>query len=460
MQNKTKATATLITSAIFAAGTLPGFSPLTNFAAASQLGNFFLNLFNHGFIAATIGGMADWFAVTALFRKPLGIGFHTEILRRSRGKVADAIIEFVEKDLLAPQNIMDLVKDEDTAKLLTDYFEQHQGREKIKSLANEIFKELFANTDSAEISKAVAPILEGELNNLDARKIIDATVKVVTNERNGRKILTTLLETGRKILRSEHMQETILQKITELREAYEGDSTGRALVLSTLNLTDEKILTILNESVEQKISDTISILNIRGMVDTKTADAAKNLLNNFSNFVKTSAANFDAKTFHAEFQKLFSEKFDAAKYFETWINVNVKGEIDPAIIEKIQRQKAANPQHSRVVKIEKQNPIWQAAIFDLIDSKIDEFIKSPILQGKFDKFTKNFIEKMLSEYHGQIPNLIRERLDKFSDDELTEFVEEKVSDDLQMIRINGSVCGGLVGMILYIVSFVINYYIG
>ena len=459
MQNKTKATATLITSAILAAGTLPGLSPLTNLAT-NQLGNFFLQLFNHGFIAATIGGMADWFAVTALFRKPLGIGFHTEILKRSRGKITDAIIEFVEKDLLTPQNIMDLVKDEDTAKLLTDYFENHQGREKIKSLANEVFKELFASTDGKEISQAVAPILEGELKNLNAGKIVDATVKVVTNERNGRKILTALLETGRKILRSEHMQETILQKITELREAYEGDSAGRKMVLSTLNLTDEKILNILNESVEQKISNTISILNIRGMVDTKTATEAKNLLENFSGFVKTATNNFDAENFSAEFQKLFSEKFDAAKYIETWFNVNVKGETDPAIIEKIQRQTAANPQHSHVVKIPKQEPIWQPAIFGLIDSKIDEFIKSPILQGKFDKFTKNFIEKMLAEYHGEIPNLILERLNKWSDDELTEFVEGKVSDDLQMIRINGSVCGGIVGMLLYIVSFIINYYIG
>jgi len=460
LQNKTKATATLITSAILAAGTLPGLSPLTNLTLGSQLGNFFLNLFNHGFIAATIGGMADWFAVTALFRKPLGIGFHTEILKRSRQKITDAIIEFVEKDLLTPQNIMDLVKDEDTAKLLTDYFENYQGREKIKSLANEVFKELFANTDGKEISKAVAPILEGELKNLNARKVIDATVKVVTNERNGRKILTALLETGRKILRSEHMQETILQKITQLREAYEGDSAGRAIVLSTLNLTDEKILTILNESVEQKISDTISILNIRGMVDTKTADAAKNLLETFSGFVKTAAVNFDAESFNAEFQKLFNEKFDAAKYIETWFNVNVKGETDPAIIEKIQRQTAANPQHSHVVKIPKQEPIWQPALFGLIDSKIDEFIKSPILQGKFDKFTKNFIEKMLAEYHGEIPNLILERLNKWNDDELTEFVEGKVSDDLQMIRINGSVCGGIVGMLLYIVSYIINYCIG
>ncbi len=56
--------------------------------------------------------------------------------------------------------------------------------------------------------------------------------------------------------------------------------------------------------------------------------------------------------------------------------------------------------------------------------------------------------------------MIRERLDKLNDEELTRFVEEKVSDDLQMIRINGSVCGAAVGMLLYVVAHIIEKVIG
>ena len=73
MRNKTKATLTLAACATFAAGTLP--------VANSS---FIFGLLNHGFIAATIGGLADWFAVTALFHKPLGISYRTEILKRNR----------------------------------------------------------------------------------------------------------------------------------------------------------------------------------------------------------------------------------------------------------------------------------------------------------------------------------------------------------------------------------------
>lgn len=455
MQNKTKATATLAASAIFAAGTLPGVSPLTNFIT-SQAGGIILGFLNHGFIAATIGGLADWFAVTALFRKPLGISYRTEILKRNRGRITDAIIEYVDKDLLNAENIMATVREIDTAHILTDFLENRQGRENIHELCREILKELFAKTDSGKISKSVAPILENEIKNLDAKKIIDAVVEVVTSEKHSRKILNEFLNAGEKILKSDHMQEVIREKISDLLTAYEGDSAGRALVLSTLNLTDEKILGILNENVEQKISETTKILNLRGMVDTETADKTKKILDGFSNLVKNSAANLDEKKIQAEFRKIFAEKFSVENYLKTWLDVNIKGEDDPEVLEKIQRQIAANPQHGRVLEIERKNPVWQAPLDNLIDKKIDEFIKSEDLQEKVDDIIKNFVEKILAEYHDQIPALIRERLEKLNDEELTTFVEEKVSDDLQMIRINGSVCGAAAGMFLYGVSLLIE----
>lgn len=459
MQNKTKATATLAVSAIFAAGTLPGVSPLTNFIT-TQASGIILNFLNHGFIAATIGGLADWFAVTALFRKPLGISYRTEILKRNRGRITDAIIEFVEKDLLNTENIMETVREENAARLLVEYLDNRQGRERVHELCREVLKELFSKTDSAEISKSVAPILSDEIKNLDAKKIIDTAVNVITKEKHSRRILTTLLTTGEQILKSPHMQEALQKKIADLIEAYEGDSTGRALVLSTLNLTEEKILGILNENVEQKISETSAVLNVKGMVDAEKAEATKKLLESFTNFVKNSVATFDAQKIQNEFQKIFAEKFNVVDYIKTWLDVNVKGEDDPAVLEKIQRQYVANPQHGRIMKVEKVTPIWYAPLDKFIDEKIDEFIKSPVQQNKVDNLIKNFVENLLTQYHDQIPELIRERLDKLSDDELTEFVEGKVSDDLQMIRINGSVCGAAAGMFLYGVSLLVEKIIG
>ncbi|MBR4903269.1 MAG: DUF445 domain-containing protein [Selenomonadaceae bacterium] len=455
VDNKTKATATLAASAICAVSTLPEISPL-KFILTGAVGNFTLGLLNHGFLAATIGGMADWFGVTALFRKPLGIGFHTEILRRNRARIMDAIVEFVGTDLLNTKNIMETVRDENTAQLLIDYFEQNNGRAKTKALVRDVLSELFGGLDTKNISQGIAPILENEIKNLDAQKLFDAVIKVITSDKHSRRILMILFDTGHKILQSQHMQEEILKKITELREAYEGDSAGRALVLSSMDLTDEKILRILNETVEKKISDAEKILNTKGMVDAETAKAAEEMIQMFGGFVRNATGSLNTKKFLDDVKNLFMEKFDSANFIKTWLDVNVKGETDPRILEKIRRQQMANPNVKRIVEVERKPVIWKEAADFIVDAKIDEFKANKKYQRKFDALIKGFVENLLEEYREQIPQMIRERLDKFSDDELTAFVEGHVANDLQMIRINGSVCGAIVGMFLYIVSQIIE----
>ena len=417
MQNKTLATATLAGCATLAAGTLP----LAN-------NGFIFGLLNHGFIAATIGGLADWFAVTALFHKPLGISYRTEILKRNRKRISDAVIEFVGEDLLNTKNIMETLKDENAAKLLIDFFESYNGRRKVKDLVGEILTEIFTKIDVQKISSEVAPLLEDEVKKFDVTKIISAAAQVVTKESNSRKILIMLLETGRKIINSKHMQEEIFQKIKELRTAYEGDSMGRAMVLSSLNLTDEKILSILNENVEEKISSTIDALNANKFIDAEKTKTAQDLIKNFNNAVNSATSNIDAQKFQAEFENIFSAKVDVASYIENFISQSDK--------------------------------VWRGEVDTLVDKKIDEFINDAAAQKKFDTLVKNMLENLLNEYHEQIPALIREKLDQFDDDKLTEFVESRVSNDLQMIRINGSVCGALAGMFLFIVSQIIAQIVG
>ncbi len=417
MQNKTKATLTLTACASLAAGTLP----LAN-------SGFLFGLLNHGFIAATIGGLADWFAVTALFHKPLGISYRTEILKRNRKRISDAVIEFVGEDLLNTKNIMETLKDENAAKLLIEFLESYNGRKKVKELVNEILGETFLKIDTKKLSKEVAPLIESEIKNFDVKKIIAAAVQVVTKEKTSRQILIMLLETARKIIKSEHMQEEIFQKIKELRVAYEGDSMGRAMVLSSMNLTDEKILSILNENVEEKISTTIDALKADTITGKEKDKIAQDLIKFFSNAINSATSNIDTEKFQAEFENIFSAKVDIAEYIQNFL---AQG-----------------------------NSIWQTELDKIIDKKIDEFISDKSLQKKFDTLVKNMIENLLEEYHEQIPATIREKLEKFDDDKLTEFVESRVSDDLQMIRINGSVCGALAGMFLYIVSQIIAQIVG
>ncbi len=72
---------------------------------------FWLLLLRAGAEAAVVGGLADWFAVTALFRHPLGLPIpHTAIIPRSKDRIGDGLGDFVERNFLAPEIIADRLR--------------------------------------------------------------------------------------------------------------------------------------------------------------------------------------------------------------------------------------------------------------------------------------------------------------------------------------------------------------
>ena len=448
MQNKLKAATALMISAAGAAVTLPSISPLT-----TSMSSFALGLLNHGFLAATIGGLADWFAVVALFHKPLGISWRTEILKKNRKRIMDAIVDFVSSDLLSEKNIINNLKSENTANLLIAYFRQNGGRDKVKTLINDTLIEIASTTDTKSIAKSITPIIKSEAQNIDAKQIVDSVVNVLTREEHSRKILALVFGAVHDIFKSEFVQESLRLKVSTLRREYEADSAGRALVLNAINLTDDKILTIINENVDKRIKGTINTLTSDGVVDPDSLTTAANMSMYFANFLKSATNDENTQKFFGDFKKALANNFDLVAYVKKWLDNYLKSE---NFLKNQQKLREVDENTSHIIKLEKVNPIWQSAVEQMIDDKIDAFIASPVLQDKFDRFIKKLLESLINNYHDAIPGLIRERLDALSDEELTTFVEDKVSDDLQMIRINGSICGCVVGILLYLISYAVQ----
>lgn len=425
MNAKLKATTALVVSATGAALTLNSSS-------------FIGELMNHALVAATIGGLADWFAVTALFRKPLGfISFRTEILKRNRERIMEAIVDFVSSDLLSPRNIIDNIKSESMSTLLVAYFEQNDGRDKVKILVNEILLEVATTVDTKSIARTVTPIIKAEAQKIDVAEIINTFVKILSSEKIAPRILENISTVLRELMRSAPIQEVLRQKIIALLKAYEADSPGRALVLNAMNLTDEKILNILNDKMDNKLQ-TLSVDDMTELLRIATSD---------DSFEK----------FTLEMKQVLGQKVDLAEYVRKWLDLNLKSETYLKNQKKLREVEANGP---NIIKLDRVEPVWKKEVESILDEKIDIFIKSPVQQDKFDRFVKRLLEELINKYHNAIPDLIRDRLNSFSDEELTTFVEDRVSDDLQMIRINGSICGGLVGLILFLVTYGIKVVTG
>jgi uncharacterized membrane-anchored protein YjiN (DUF445 family) len=375
-------------------------------------GGFVAGMVHHGFLAATIGGLADWFAVTAIFRRPLGISYRTDILRRNRPRIMEALVTYTSEDLLSTENIMAVLEKQDTAQLLTAYFIHRGGRERVQQVVDEVLLKVVNDLNTEKIAAELAPAIRQGLNSFALENILPDVLQQLAQKKHLERLLVSLTAIGGQVLESPALQQALLEHIRILRESYERDSAGRAFVLASMGLSDEKILNLLVGRIKNR------------MAKVQQAGLAENsdLQRGLSAMLYSLSQDERLRDLLKDRKDKLLEQVDLTGLIARWLEGNIKGD----------------------------NPFWLPQMHAYVDRLIDKFIGSAPLQAKFDKAVKEFLRTELVKHHDLIPGLIREHLNGLSDDELVTFVEDKVQDDLQMIRINGSVVGALVGMGLYV----------
>ena len=377
---------------------------------------FWGGLVNGGFLAAMIGGLADWFAVTALFRKPLGISYRTDILRRNRQRLMQALVDFASKDLLSVENIMEVVGKQDMAKMLVDYLSIRGGRERVRQVLQDVLLEVVKDADIKAAAEELAPAIRQSLKGFPMEKLVQQFVSLLTEERYSERLLLVLVRISGQLLQAPAMQQLLLANIAVLREQYEALSTGRAFVLQAMDLSDEKILAIINTKLRTYLE----------RAEQKDTDAYRALQAQLVRFLQQTAQNEDLARTLASWKERFVDHMELVEPVAAFLEKTLQGG---------------------------DGMPWLAEINRLADEKMQEFAARESMQRRYDTLVKQFMEKELRAHHDMITRMIRERLDEFSDDQLVEFVESRIEDDVQMIRINGSIVGSLVGMLLYMVVF-------
>lgn len=377
---------------------------------------FWGGLVNGGFLAAMIGGLADWFAVTALFRKPLGISYRTDILRRNRQRLMQALVDFASKDLLSVENIMEVVGKQDMAKMLVDYLSIRGGRERVRQVLQDVLLEVVKDADIKAAAEELAPAIRQSLKGFPMEKLVQQFVSLLTEERYSERLLLVLVRISGQLLQAPAMQQLLLANIAVLREQYEALSAGRAFVLQAMDLSDEKILAIINTKLRTYLE----------RAEQKDTDAYRALQAQLVRFLQQTAQNEDLARTLASWKERFVDHMELVEPVAAFLEKTLQGG---------------------------DGMPWLAEINRLADEKMQEFAARESMQRRYDTLVKQFMEKELRAHHDMITRMIRERLDEFSDDQLVEFVESRIEDEVQMIRINGSIVGSLVGMLLYMVVF-------
>jgi hypothetical protein len=378
---------------------------------AGQGTSLFAATLHHGFLAATIGGLADWFAVKAIFGRPLGISHRTDILRRNRGRIMESLVRFSSDDLLSKKNIMDVVEREKIGELLVEYLQHRGGRERLIEAAVDILRHVASDVDSRHISKELAPYVIQAFHALPLEESFAELLDVLTEEPHADRIFNILIRMGLQLIQTQVFQDMLRENIASIRTEYEGDGMVRAFVLSFFD--DEMIAAWLTARLEE-------ILRSAMVTDDRRHREGVQALVSFVVSLRSAPSLYEA--LH-RYKVHVIEHIDVESILFDFIEHRMKG----------------------------NHPFWVPYVKELLNEKIDLFVHSESWQNRADRWMKDLAAEEVEKHHGMIASFIREYLNQKSDDELISFVEGKVHTDLQMIRVNGAIVGAFVGMALSLV---------
>ena len=362
--------------------------------------------------AAMVGGLADWFAVTALFRHPLGIPIpHTSIIAARKDQIGRSLGNFVQRHFLSREVL--------SQKLSTLHVAEHLARwltqpENSRAAARYAAAGL-ASGVRAMHDEDVQELIDGVL----LRKIRTTRVAPLLGQ------LLTLITEG------DRHQELLNEAIKLLARAVdENQDTIRERI-------EEESPWWVPELVEDKIHGKI----VAGLDHTLQAirdDPQHPLRGRFDDALATfidKLHNAPDVQERAEAIKLELLDADAVRRF----SASIWDEAKEALF-----RYAENPNAFSPTAIERGLMTVGAAMLD-----------DPRLLERVDHYIAEVALYLVERYQSEVGQLIAQTVSSWDPDVTSQRIELSIGKDLQFIRINGTLVGGLVGLAIFLVSTVL-----
>ena len=365
-------------------------------------------------LAGLIGGLADWFAVSAIFGKPLGIPngslIRTNLIVNNRDRLSSGVGRMVSEELLAPEAIARFLVKKDLGAMVVKLFDRLDGRRYLRQYLVQIVRLLLAELDTRMLMDIVRGAVRAGVRSADWRDEAARGVQYLEREGQLDAAGRIVLAEARRISSSETMHRILVKISADALRAYEGGSAGRQFVSQMANISPERCA----EMVEDKM-------------DAFLAEAER--------------AGRGA-------QWLSRALVMASAY----IDIDA---VESAVSERIEQKVSKWLADTRRALDESPESIgWLDRAVKSVHGEIDALLLDDEKNRAFNEWARSVICEWLTSHQNELADLAKRGVDRLPDEHLTGFLKEKVGHDLQMIRINGSVVGAGAGALLYLLRWV------
>ncbi|OPX07796.1 DUF445 domain-containing protein [Mycobacterium sp. AT1] len=359
--------------------------------------------------AGMVGALADWFAVTALFKHPLGIPIpHTAIIKRKKDQLGEGLGDFVRENFMSPEVVATKLSDAHVAERTGKWLADPRNAERV----------------AAEASTALRVLVE-MLRDDDIQQVLDKMiVKRIGQPQWGPpagRVLSSLL--------AEHRQEALLQLLAD--RAFEWSLNAdeiieRVIERDSPTWTPRWVDGLVGDRIHRELMDFTD--KVRRNPDHELRKSATKFLFEFADDLQ----NDEATIARAEKVKdQIMARDEVAKAAETaWTTAK-----------RIFLESVDDPTSTLRTRI-------ADSVVHIGESLRDD----AHLREKVDNWIVRAAQHLVSQYGTEITAIITETIERWDADEASRRIELHVGRDLQFIRINGTVVGSLAGLIIYSVA--------
>ncbi|HTI18871.1 MAG TPA: DUF445 domain-containing protein [Trinickia sp.] len=357
--------------------------------------------------AGMAGGIADWFAVTALFRHPLRLPLpHTAIVPRNKDRIGENLGAFFEQNFLSREVVADKLEQVDLSGGLLRWIGKPEHTRQIVQYCAALIPDLLAKVDARDVERFTQNELAMRIREFDLAPLVNDIVTHTIESVDYDALLTPALEEI--ALLFEENRDIIRDRVRE-RSGW---------IWQRISL-DEKIADAVIKVIDEAVAE---VRNTREHPWRRR----------FGEFARERMAGLAASSaWRAKCEALRDELLAHPAFSALMVGLWSE------TVERLREDRQASDS-------------WVNAKLEAIIAQwAQDALCDDALRAKMNARAREVILELMPAQRHQLAQLIAETVRRWDTDTVTRKLEVEVGRDLQFVRINGTLIGGIVGLVLH-----------
>jgi uncharacterized membrane-anchored protein YjiN (DUF445 family) len=365
--------------------------------------------------AAMVGALADWFAVSALFRHPLGLSFipHTAIIPKNKDRIADNLGDFVQSEFFSSERITAVIRDVDPAAKLADWLADERNADVVGAGSAKLLQHGLSMLDHDAVRTFLRKMLAEKFVEADLSKMAGKLLHSLTLDGRHQEVLNQMLAALSSYLNDPNVKQRVTATLADKLPLYLQSFKDQAA-----NFVIEKLVDFFGELLAEVNQDPQHALRV---------DFDKAVQNLIEKFRSDPAFRAQVKAYQAQIasNEALTGYVDALWHdFNAWLRNDLESR------QSVIRGKLTDM--IRSVGVALQN-----------DANVRRVINDQIL---------TYVPHLIDQARPKVGTFISSKMKEWKDHEVVRKLELNIGRDLQFIRLNGTFVGGIIGLLIHTVT--------